>query len=170
VAVLNSEQRSPAFVRFMRARAGQPQELEESLVPLVLERLDSLRQRYTFAAVLALPSRTWSQREWTAHIIAKHLGIPLHLDALSWETEPEHRQGQLTNNDQRKQNVAGRMSLAGQGTKFSGTVLLLDDYVGSAATLKEAGRCLHASMYFDGELVPFTIARVRWRLGSRGMI
>lgn len=48
-------------------------------------------------------------------------------------------------------------------------MLLLDDYVGSAATLKETARTLIAAG-FKGEIVPFTIARIRWRLGAAGMI
>ena len=46
--------------------------------------------------------------------------------------------------------------------------LLVDDYTGSGATLKEAARALTA--VGAKKIVPFTIARVKWRLGEPGMI
>ena len=52
----------------------------------------------------------------------------------------------------------------------AGTLLLLDDYIGSGATLTEAARVLRKEAGFQGKIVPFTIAQVKWRLGKSGMI
>ncbi len=49
-------------------------------------------------------------------------------------------------------------------------VLLVDDYVGSLATMREVGTLLRKVAKLDNALVPFAIARVRWKLGSAGMI
>jgi predicted amidophosphoribosyltransferase len=52
--------------------------------------------------------------------------------------------------------------------------MLLDDYYGSGATMKEAVRALRSALDEKTadrtEIVPFTIAKVRWRLGAAGMI
>ena len=50
------------------------------------------------------------------------------------------------------------------------TILLLDDYTGSGATLKEAVRALRKEAGFKGSIVPLAIAKVRWRIGAPGMI
>lgn len=52
----------------------------------------------------------------------------------------------------------------------TGTLLVLDDYIGSGATLTEAVRVLRKESHFQGKIVPFTIAQVKWRLGKAGMI
>jgi ATP-dependent DNA helicase RecQ len=49
-------------------------------------------------------------------------------------------------------------------------LLLLDDYHGSGNTLKESVRAIRKDLGFTHEIVPITVARVRWRLGSRGWI
>jgi len=49
-------------------------------------------------------------------------------------------------------------------------VLLLDDYIGSGATIKEAARALRKEAGFKQKIVPFTIAAIKWRLGSTGMV
>ena len=48
-----------------------------------------------------------------------------------------------------------------------GDLLVLDDIIGSGATLREAGRALHKQTRRSGALVPITLARVRRRLGAR---
>jgi hypothetical protein len=48
-------------------------------------------------------------------------------------------------------------------------VHLLDDYIGSASTLREVGQLLRKTGELDRELVPLMIARVRWKLGAPGM-
>ena len=49
-------------------------------------------------------------------------------------------------------------------------MLLVDDYVGSRATMREAGNVLRKRLRWDGVLVPLVFARVRWKLGTSGMI
>ena len=90
---------------------------------------------------------------------------------LAWRDEPEARQGTLLNNDQRRENVNGRMIVTGPvRLPADKALLLLDDYTGSGATLKEAARTLQTMGGFSGAVVPLTVARVRWRLGARGMV
>ena len=87
----------------------------------------------------------------------------------------ESRQGELLNNDQRRDNVQGRMQLVPRDGVLNvlsenGAVLLLDDYIGSGATMKEAVHVLRSQGGIEAAIVPLTIARIRWRLGARGMI
>jgi len=49
-------------------------------------------------------------------------------------------------------------------------MLLIDDYIGSGVTIKEGVRAIRKGTKFKDDIVPLTIARVRWRLGARGMI
>ena len=91
------------------------------------------------------------------------------LTSLDWSEEPEARQGQLLNNDQRRANVNGLMTC--NSPFFPETnILLLDDYTGSGSTLKEAVRTLRKTGGVQGKIVPLTIAKVRWRLGKAGMV
>jgi ATP-dependent DNA helicase RecQ len=53
---------------------------------------------------------------------------------------------------------------------IEGDVLLLDDYVGSHATLKESARVIHKEYGNPNALVPLAIARVQWKLGSPGIV
>jgi ATP-dependent DNA helicase RecQ len=118
-----------------------------------------------------VPSRTWQDRSVVAALVADALGVPLLAELLAWGEEPEARQGTLLNNDQRRENVNGRMIVTGSVRLPADTaLLLLDDYTGSGATLKEAARALQKMGGFGGEVVPLTVARVRWRLGARGMV
>ena len=89
-------------------------------------------------------------------------------DTLVWTEPPASRQGELLNNDQRRENVKGKMTVS--GALPDGAVLLLDDYTGSGATFREAARALRKDAGFTHDIVPLTIARVRWRLGAAGMI
>jgi ATP-dependent DNA helicase RecQ len=50
-----------------------------------------------------------------------------------------------------------------------GDLLVLDDFIGSGATLREAGRVLRKAK-FPGAIVPLTLARVRWKLGAAGRV
>ncbi len=50
-----------------------------------------------------------------------------------------------------------------------GTLILLDDYIGSGNTLKEAARALRDHNIIN-ELVPLTIAAVKWGLGKQGFV
>ena len=83
---------------------------------------------------------------------------------------PLARQGELLNNDQRQHNIAQRMIARTDKTIPYGTILLLDDYTGSGATLNEAARALRDQPQIEHEIFPFTIAAVKWRLGKKGMI
>jgi ATP-dependent DNA helicase RecQ len=89
---------------------------------------------------------------------------------LGWQRPPESRQGELHNNDQRRDNVSGKMGLGERAALPSGGLLLLDDYVGSGATLKDAARVLRQDAKYRGPIVPLTIARVKWQLGAPGMV
>jgi ATP-dependent DNA helicase RecQ len=166
LALLDAELRSPLIAAFLRQRrvAGLPRTIADMLV----RRAQELGGR-GFAAVVLVPSSSWAQRQEVGALLAEALGVPALTDALVWKEAPRARQGELRNNDQRRQNVEGHMGLGGSRVP-SGDVLLVDDYIGSGATLREAGRVLRQQAKLSGRIVPLTIARVRWRLGAAGMI
>jgi len=177
LAALNGDQRGQLFVQFMRQRADSStnSQLSPKLRQLLKQNVLKLKERHTFAAVLVIPSRTWQQRETTATYIADLLGIKAYPNLLAWTDMPPARQGELLNNDQRRHNVNGKMKLTGPLTRPgapppSKAILLLDDYIGSGATLKEAVRVLRKEGGFTADIAPFTVACVRWRIGARGMI
>ncbi|MCB1049773.1 MAG: RecQ family ATP-dependent DNA helicase [Acidobacteria bacterium] len=175
-SVLSAELGSPAFATFMRNRADRPgltapAQIESALLDWIIARAKTLTWRQKIGAVVPLPSRTWLQREHLAQALAEALGVPCFPDLLYWSSPPEQRQGQLHNNDQRRANVKERMAIDGRlQLPRDHAVLLLDDYIGSGATLREAGRVLTKQAHFDGPIIPFTVARVRWRLGAPGMV
>ena len=159
-ALFDSSRRSSGFKGFMGLRTAGP------LAPDVLERLVRVaRGLGTFAAVVPLPTTTWPVALETAEALGEALGVPV-ADVLGWRAVPDARQGTLLNNDQRRANVAGRMFAE---RPPSGDLLLLDDYTGSGATLREAARALKAVGH-SGLRVPLTVARVRWRLGRPGIV
>ncbi len=177
LTVLKGERHDPLFVQFMKNRSrpavgsGFAPELLDRVTTVVLK----LKSEVSFAAVLVVPSRTWEQRTMMADKVAEILGVKAYGSLLTWLENPLARQGELLNNDQRRNNVAGKMGLASPLIRPGATpphkaILLLDDYIGSGATMKEAVRVLRQDGSFPAEIVPFTIARVRWRLGARGMI
>ncbi|MCA9557526.1 MAG: ATP-dependent DNA helicase RecQ [Myxococcales bacterium] len=168
LALLDGQLRAPPFIDFMRRRTQPGASLAPAVIDLLRRQLDALARRHTFEAVLPLPSRTWAQRDAVAALAAEHLGVPWGADALAWRDAPDARQGELLNNDQRRQNVRGRMGAALPGAT-EGALLLLDDYVGSGATLAEAARAVRVAGH-GGDVVPLTIAKVRWRLGARGIV
>jgi ATP-dependent DNA helicase RecQ len=163
VSLLDSKLRAPVFVRFMQGRQEGA-----DLDPELLELLQKHLKKEGIRAVVPLPSITWKGREATAKAVADWLGVPLHLDLLSWKTAPVERQGALMNNDQRKANVQATMETAEAVPE--GPLLLLDDYIGSGSTLREAARALRESGGRKIKLIPFTIASVKWRLGKTGFI
>ena len=170
LALFDSEHRSRPFLEFMRRRASDDAELRDEVRSGLTARLARLKAEYRLEAAVLLPSRTWKQRESTGRFIAAELGVPLFPDLLQWRSPPEKRQGELRNNDQRRENVAGRMGVSGNLPAGTRTILLLDDYTGSGATLKEAVRALRKEAGFEGSIVPLAIAKVRWRIGAPGMI
>jgi ATP-dependent DNA helicase RecQ len=161
-ALFDSERRSADFVGFMRERGTAV-----ASPALVAQLVALARTLGPVTGVVTVPSRTWRARLDTARGVAEALDVPV-LDVLRWHDEPALRQGELSNNDQRKDNVDGRM--AGAGTLPSGRLLLLDDYVGSGHTLREAARVLVKRLGHDGGLAPLAVARVRWRLGRPGIV
>jgi ATP-dependent DNA helicase RecQ len=172
IALLDSQLRSPLFLEFMHGR-GSPGRtvLAEELQKLVRRKLAALASGREFAAVVPLPSRTWAQRGFTSKLVADALGAPLEEELLTWRETPANRQGVLLNNDQRRENVRGKMTLSpNRIPSGGGAILLLDDYAGSFSTLKEAARAIRKESGFEAEIVPFTVARVRWRLGAPGMV
>lgn len=168
-SVLAAELGSPWFKQFMRMRS-QDRQLPNEILDFILSKVQALSWSFQFGAVVAVPSKTWAGREIMAKIIAEHLSVPGYCDELYWKAIPKNRQGELKNHDQRRANVRYRMAFEGALSRTPRTaVLLLDDYLGSGATMKEAGRVL-SDIVKDGPLVPFTIARVRWRMGATGMV
>lgn len=172
LALLDGPQRGPSFARFMRGRTSAS-ELEPRLYELLALGLERLQAEHQFGGVVMLPSRTWAQRELVGRWLAERLGVPLLLELVVYrdaEAGPA-RQGTLVNNDQRKDNVRDAFELGPQRRSVPrGALLLVDDYVGSLATMREVGTLLRKVAKLDQALVPFAIARVRWKLGSAGMI
>lgn len=169
-AVLDGGQRSAMFLRFMQQRATAAA-LAEDLLELMRVRLRGLAADTAIGSVVRIPSRTWTQREATAAAVGECLSVPVFTDLLAWNELPPVRQGELLNNDQRKENVRGKMRCNRRvGIPPPGAILLLDDYSGSSATLQETVRALRKQGRIDNPIIPFTIARIRWRLGTRGMV
>jgi ATP-dependent DNA helicase RecQ len=172
LALLDGPRRSSVFVSFMKKRAATNEEdngLCSELRELFEKELKMIAKSHNIIAVVPIPSRTWSARDSLALEAARYLGVDAKLDLIHCKTTPIHRQGELKNNDQRKFNVDKKMGIASQLFP-KGDILLLDDYTGSGATLKEATRALRREGRFNGNIIPFTFAQVRWRLGSSGMI
>lgn len=172
LAVYSGELRTPAYGSFMRGRAQPAGQLSPEVAAALCSVAGRLAARQRLVAVVAAPSRTWTQREEAARLCAETLKIPCLLDLLHWSKVPAARQGELRNNDQRRTNLHKTMVCqAGVLPPDSGGgLLLLDDYTGSGTTLKEAVRALRVDLDFEGPIVPVTVARVRWRLGTTGMI
>jgi ATP-dependent DNA helicase RecQ len=167
IALLDGTLHSRLFVDFMKNRSTETN-VNPELIKLILYWLEKLS--YSFVAVIPVPSRTWRARKQIAQFIAQQLGAHLFLDFLQWRKIPPARQGELLNNDQRKHNVEKCMQVAGKTSVPHGAILLLDDYTGSGATIKEAARTLRDEAGLQHEIVPFTIAAIKWRLGKRGMV
>jgi len=166
LAIYDGTLRTIEFVDFMKGRL-QP-EVTDELQRAIAKQIDGLHGEQSFAAVAAVPSQSWHQRASIAQSIAAMLGVPF-VDVLDYASQPPARQGELRNNDQRRENIKNRMCATAVELP-PGDLLLIDDYVGSGATLKEAGRVLRSELDFKGSIVPFVIARIRWKLGKSGMI
>ncbi len=170
LALFDNQMRHPLFMEFMKNRALPGLPSNQALYSLIRDMLATVSQRYSCSALLTLPSTTWVSRVSISDLIAQHFKIPLFLDALQWKNQPESRQGELLNNDQRRFNVDKKMQLLLPSPLPKGNLLLLDDYTGSGATLKEACRAIKPFLHANQKIVPVTIASIRWRLGKRGMI
>jgi ATP-dependent DNA helicase RecQ len=161
-AVYDSQHRAEGFLAFMRGRTNPelPALLRDALTKLTAD-------LGPVSAVVLVPSRTWAQGAAVAELIAKQLGVPV-VAALKWAKEPEARQGELLNNDQRKANVDGCLRTV--RLPPPGRVVLVDDYCGSGATFREAARALGKGAGHAGPFLPLAVARVRWRLGRPGIV
>ena len=173
ISLLDGKLRTPTFVDFMKNRmVSTPQNLalSEELIVLIKRQLNVFASKQTIASLIVLPSRTWGAREAIAHAIGRHLKVPVYTDLLLWKKPLEKRQGELFNNDQRHDNVHLQMENSGKIAPSHGTIILLDDYRGSGNTLKEACRVLRKEMQLSNPIIPFTLAAVKWRIGSSGMV
>jgi ATP-dependent DNA helicase RecQ len=169
-AVLDAKLRSPLFIEFMKNRQHALMQINPQLWHLVKNQLCSLQQQFSYTTIIIVPSRTWQQRHVFAELLAKEFNIPVYLQVLTWKNNPEHRQGECLNNDQRQRNVSQQMTAIFDKEVPTGPILLFDDYIGSGATLKEAVRALKQETRLRNKILPFSIAAVKWRLGQRGMI
>ncbi len=163
ISLLDGKLHTPLFLRFMQERKVT-EEIDPELLALLLKHAST----FEVGAVAPLPSRTWKAQGLYAKAVADHLNVPLLTELLSWQTVPEKRQGELLNNDQRHHNVHEKMQVHVPSTLPNGALLLLDDYIGSGSTIKEAARALRKVI--DVPLIPLTIAAVKWRLGKPGFI
>ncbi len=170
VAVLNAQLRAPVFVEFMKSRSTAASITNPELLALIKQYLLKLKNQHSFSVVVPIPSRTWVARNPFAQWVADLLQVKLLVDYLQWQKIPASRQGELLNNDQRRYNVAQHMQCNKQIIIPAGSILLIDDYVGSGATLQEAARVLSKEANLSNDIVPFTIAMVKWHLGKRGMV
>ncbi len=163
ISLFDARLRSPFFCRFMRSR-------QESLEvdPELLQLLEKHLQRTKIGSIIPLPSKTWKARTEFAKALARRLNVFCDPDLLTWKEAPAKRQGELLNNDQRRANVEQTMQAT--GALPPGPLLLLDDYTGSGATLREAARALREQGGRGLELIPCTIAAVKWRLGKSGFV
>lgn len=165
-SLFDGKLRLPFFIRFMKERALLDT-VDGELLALLKKEVDRLLKGSSIGAVIPLPSRTWKSREFVANALANHLQAK-NVSLLRWKTLPGHRQGELLNNDQRHYNVHEKMEIDPEVDIPSGNLLLLDDYMGSGSTLKEAARTLRKAT--KGEVIPVTIAAVKWHLGKPGFI
>ena len=168
VALLDGPMRGALFADFMRGRAAGRMP-PPRLVELLEVALDTLQQEHPIGCVVTVPSRTWVRRRELGDLIAAYLGVE-HVQAIRYGEPPQARQGELHNNDQRNDNVRGCFVPDLDARLPDGAVLLVDDYVGSRATLKEVVGVLRKRVGWEGEIVPLVLARVRWKLGTAGML
>lgn len=168
LALLDGSMRGRLFADFMRGRAKGAMP-PPRLCELLQGAIDELSREHAFGCVVTVPSRTWSRRQEVGDLAAERLGVP-HVPLLRYAQEPAARQGQLHNNDQRRDNVKGCFCADLDVPLPGGPMLLLDDYVGSRATLKEVATVLRKQLGWEEEIVPLVLARVRWKLGQAGMI
>jgi ATP-dependent DNA helicase RecQ len=168
LSLLDGKLRAPLFINFMKQRKDFPT-IGEELLALLIKQAAHLHKKHSFQGIVLLPSNTWKARTFVGEALSKELGIPLFADLLSWKEAPTKRQGELLNNDQRQFNVKDKMELTTKDLELDqGPLLLLDDYIGSGATMKEAARTLRKTI--STPLVPLTICHIQWRLGQPGFI
>lgn len=169
-SALDSRVRVPLFVSFMKERAVAEsiQDIDPCLLHLLLKHLKDLMQNKKIEGLVPLPSRTWKAQESMFEYLCSQCSLPALRKALYWQEVPERRQGELCNNDQRHHNVHKKMKVAEHVPIPSGTLILFDDYIGSGNTMKEAARALRVVCSKEYELIPFTVASIKWHLGKPG--
>lgn len=162
-SLFSSQLRTPPFLDFMYTRR-----LKETVDPDILSLLveNILKLQVNLNGIIILPSRTWKAQIALAEALAKSLKLPLLPHLLTWAVMPPKRQGELFNNDQRQENVHKKMAATMSLKTTSRPWLILDDYIGSGATLREAARALR--QVTNDPLIPVTIASVTWKLGKSG--
>lgn len=171
LSILDSKMRSPLFIRFMKQRSACPEDslgMDDELIELIKNHLSSLTKQDPIKGIVLIPSRTWLARERTGKLLGTFIQAPV-LDLLEWNEIPPKRQGELLNNDQRRENIRGRMKATKSHILGNGTLILLDDYIGSGSTVQEAARALRAGGV-GLKLIPFTIAALKWHLGKPGFV
>lgn len=171
-SLLDGKARLPSFVQFMQCRAqlsAKNMGMDKNLVQRITEILTYLSKKHRIKGVIPIPSRTWGARDAFAEYCGKVLRAPVYFQALSWQVCPSSRQGELLNNEQRKENVAKKMGVTFP-QKPTGSILLLDDYIGSGNTIKEAARALRKEGGFTNEIIPLTVAQLRWKIGQPGFV
>jgi ATP-dependent DNA helicase RecQ len=153
-----------------RANLHNATEIDQELLSLIKGQLEIIAKKEPLKGIILIPSRTWKGRDSLAEILGSHLQIPVLDQLLQWHEFPSKRQGELLNNDQRRDNVRGKMvAKKDKFFKGMGTILLLDDYIGSGSTIQESSRALRA-VGIDNKLIPFTIASLKWHLGKPGFV
>jgi ATP-dependent DNA helicase RecQ len=173
IAILDGKSRTEMFLQFMQQRAQDHSlalSMPDLLLQLIKDSLLSLGKRHRFGCIIPIPSRTWLAQQQIVNHLAHYLKIPALQNILFWNPLPVDRQGELLNNEQREHNVAQRMQVYPKAAIPKGTILLLDDYIGSGATMTEAARALKDHGFLKHKIVPFTIAAVKWRVGEKGII
>lgn len=166
ISLLDSRLRLPLFIDFMKHRST-PGTLNDDLLALLFQQCQKLAQKHRLAGIIPIPSRTWPDSLNFAKLLANQLKIDL-IDILEWQDMPLNRQGELLNNDQRHQNVHARMQCKFKIPLPQGTFILFDDYIGSGNTIREAARALKSLRQPTTEIVPVTIASLKWHLGKPG--
>lgn len=170
-SLLNSRIKSPLFVNFMHSRSASSNDslgMDEELVEILKKYLNNLTLKCQIAGVIPLPSKTWGARNQVAAFVGQQLKAPVMHELLAWQSAPPKRQGELLNNDQRHANVHLRMQATPTALMPKGTLILLDDYIGSGNTMKEAARALRSTQVIPNDIIPITIAAIKWHLGKPG--
>lgn len=171
VSLLDGKMKLPLFINFMKNRACSSSEslgMDDELIALLKKHLTDFFHNRKIAGVVPMPSRTWCARNAVAQLISSHLHIPVIDNLIAWREPPVKRQGELLNNDQRHFNVHQKMHANPKAAIPAGCLILLDDYIGSGNTIKEAGRAIREMKTVHNEIVPFTIAAIKWHLGKPG--
>lgn len=169
-ALYDGTLRTQEYIAFMRGRRAADVRLTEDARTRLSRACGKIAADYRVDAVVAIPSNTWGQQQEALEVVANALEAEACGNLLYWARPTDARQGELMNNDQRRSNVNGMMGCYAGDLPDAETLVLIDDYTGSGATLKEAVRALRKEGGFQGKIIPLTIARVRWKLGQAGMV